>query len=64
VLFVLFGNEAFKAREAPLPKVIKALLNAFNSSKKVFVIEAEAQSEDGNGNVLNILPSGFGSLAE
>jgi len=64
VLFVLLGDEVLKAREAPLLKVIKALLNAFNSGKEVFVVEAEAQGEDSNGNVLNVLPGGFGPLTE
>jgi hypothetical protein len=50
VLYVLLGDEAFKAGETPLHKVIKALLNALNGGKKVFVVETEAQSEDGNGN--------------
>ena len=44
VLFVLFGNEVFKATEAPLLKVIKALLNALNGGKEVFVVEAEAST--------------------
>ena len=44
MLFVLLGDEVFKAGEAPLLEVIKALLNAFNSGKEVFVVEAEAST--------------------
>jgi len=47
-----------------LAKVIKALLNALNGGKEVYVVEAEAQGEDGNGNVLNVLPGSLGPLAE
>ncbi len=59
---VLLCDKVVKARKVALLKIFEPLLNSFQGSEKVVIVEAQPQSKHSQGSVLKILASRCGAL--